>query len=167
MIREATAADLPTIRALQHCLTEPATDLFDALPHGVTLVSTTEPAELASSTAESGAQERPTTEPDARVPTAASTSIPVGYVHAFPGEPATVTELVVEPDHRREGRGRLLLASVLARLRREGCPAVTLTVATENEAAQRLYESLGFERDATLPGFYEGGGDAYRLRRPL
>ncbi|WP_435359460.1 GNAT family N-acetyltransferase [Haloarchaeobius sp. DFWS5] len=138
MIRPATSADLPAIRALQSCLTDPASDLFDDLPLGLTFVS---------------------------VPTDRDGSMPVGYVHAFTGNPAYVSELAVAPAHRREGHGRRLLSHVLTRLERDGYPTATLTVATDNDGARQLYASLGFVVDEELPGFYDSGQDALRLRR--
>lgn len=93
--------------------------------------------------------------------------VPVGYVHSFTGEVAHVAELVVAPAQRREGRGRRLFLAALARLRREGCRAAELVVATGNDGARALYEELGFEASETLPGYYDGGGDAVRYRLRL
>ncbi|WP_435346295.1 GNAT family N-acetyltransferase [Haloarchaeobius sp. HRN-SO-5] len=92
--------------------------------------------------------------------------VAVGYVHAVTGETAHLTELVVAPAYRRAGRGRRLLETLLSVLRGAGCRVVTLTVATENESAQALYEDAGFERVALLQGHYEDG-DAYRYSRTL
>ncbi|WP_435364699.1 GNAT family N-acetyltransferase [Haloarchaeobius sp. DYHT-AS-18] len=136
VIRAAEPRDLPSIRALQTCLPEPASDLFTDLPPGVTLVS----------------------EADGLV---------VGYIHAFTGEPAYATELAVAPANRREGRGKRLFQSLFVHLRRAGCQAVTLTVQPENEGARDLYEELGFVVEERLPGYFEDGGDALRMRRPL
>lgn len=93
--------------------------------------------------------------------------VPVGYVHAFTGAVAHVAELVVAPARRREGRGRRLLLALLPRLRSRGCRAAELVVAAGNEPARSLYETLGFEPAATLPGYYEEGGDAVRYRLAL
>jgi ribosomal protein S18 acetylase RimI-like enzyme len=136
VIRDATTADRPVIRALQHCLTDPAPDLFDDLPPGVTLVTT------------------------------ADDDLPVGYLHAFTGSTAHVSELVVSPAHRREGRATALFQHLFVRLRRAGSRAVTLTVAPENAGARRLYDSLGFEEVARLPDHFEHGA-ALELRRQL
>ncbi|WP_439027283.1 GNAT family N-acetyltransferase [Haloarchaeobius sp. DT45] len=135
-IRTATARDLPTIRALQTCLHEPASDLFSDMPPGVTLVSEAD-------------------------------GVVVGYIHAFTGEPAFATELAVAPAHRREGRGRRLFQSLFVHLQRADCRAVTLTVQPENEGARGLYEDLGFVAEERLPGYFEDGGDALRMRRAL
>ncbi|AGP32099.1 GNAT family N-acetyltransferase [Sorangium cellulosum] len=52
---------------------------------------------------------------------------------------------VAEPA-RRLGAGALLLEAVIARLRALGAPRVVLHTATQNAAAQRLFERFGFRR---------------------
>ncbi|WP_437734928.1 N-acetyltransferase family protein [Sorangium sp. So ce1335] len=52
---------------------------------------------------------------------------------------------VAEPA-RRLGAGALLVEVVIARLRDLGAPRVVLTTATQNAAAQRLFERFGFRR---------------------
>ncbi|XXX78097.1 GNAT family N-acetyltransferase [Sorangium sp. So ce134] len=52
---------------------------------------------------------------------------------------------VAEPA-RRLGAGAMLLEDVLARLRALGAPRVVLHTATQNAAAQRLFERFGFRR---------------------
>ena len=84
----------------------------------------------------------------------------VGYLLWFPGEPVYAAELVVHPDHRREGRGRALFRALFDRL--EPGAEVVLRVAADNEGAQVLYEQLGFERVAVEPDAYEDGR-GYRM----
>ncbi|MEF8806562.1 GNAT family N-acetyltransferase [Natronomonas sp.] len=86
----------------------------------------------------------------------------VGYAIALPGEEATLSELVVAPEHRRAGHGEALVDAIA-----EATDAGRLVVTTpaENEAAAAFYESLGFEVDARLSGFYADGSDALRLVR--
>ncbi|MFB6101889.1 MAG: GNAT family N-acetyltransferase [Haloplanus sp.] len=80
---------------------------------------------------------------------------PVGYLLAVPGDDAVyIAELVVDPAHRREGRAKALLSACAARTDAE---RLTVTVAPENEAAQSLYRSCGFERVRRLPDFFEDG----------
>lgn len=89
---------------------------------------------------------------------------PVGYVLAVSGDDgAYVAELAVAADRRREGRGRLLLATLLDRLGDE--TAVSLTVEPDNEAARALYRELGFEETAHLPDFYGDGKPAIQMVR--
>lgn len=85
----------------------------------------------------------------------------VGYLLWLPGDPVYAAELVVAPDHRREGRGRALFRALFDRL--PTGTAVTLRVAAENEGARALYRALGFERVATEPDAYDSG-PGYRMR---
>jgi len=86
----------------------------------------------------------------------------VGYAIALPGRPATLSELVVAPDRRREGYGRALVASVAA-----ATDAGELAVTTPAGATgvRRFYDRLGFAPEERLPGFYADGSDALRLVR--
>jgi GNAT superfamily N-acetyltransferase len=70
---------------------------------------------------------------------------------------ARVTALVVRPEARRGGVGRLLMARAEALAAEEDCDGVELTsgLRPEREAAHRFYESLGYERTS------------YRFWRPL
>jgi ribosomal-protein-alanine N-acetyltransferase len=90
---------------------------------------------------------------------------PVGYLLAIPGDGTVyVAELVVAPDHRREGRARALL-SACADHANDANPSLTVTVAPDNESARALYEACGFEKVRRLPAFFEDGpGLLYRRR---
>lgn len=77
----------------------------------------------------------------------------VGYAYAglegpdwmtLRGPAGVIYDLVVDPERRHEGIGRLLLEQMLAALRERGAPRVLLSAATQNETAQRLFSSLGF-----------------------
>jgi ribosomal-protein-alanine N-acetyltransferase len=141
VIRDATPADAPALAQLQSFLPEPSPDLLEgALDTGAVT-----PATALVSVADAGARRRP-----------------VGYLLAVPGTAVYVAELVVAPDHRREGRARALLEACAARAGTDA--TLTVTVAPDNEAARSLYRACGFERDERLPGFFEGG-DAVRYRR--
>lgn len=136
MIRAARASDRPAIERLQRLLPEPAPELLDGPTGGELLVSTTP------------------------IPNS-GTDVPVGYLLWFPGQPVYAAEIAVARAHRREGRGRRLFRALFDRLP-EGT-AVELRVAAGNDAAQRLYRELGFERAERLPDSYESG-DGYRMR---
>ncbi|MFO7926643.1 MAG: GNAT family N-acetyltransferase [Halobacteriota archaeon] len=86
----------------------------------------------------------------------------IGYAVAFPGDPATLSELVVAPDVRREGYGRQLVESIVSATAAE---RTVVTTPIENREARRFYATLGFEREKTLVGFYADGTDALRLAR--
>lgn len=91
-----------------------------------------------------------------------------GYLVAFRNDEAGyVAELVVAPDYRREGRARRLLAVAFDRLRDEGCSRVRLAVHPDDEAAQRLYDSMGFEAVGREENFYADGSEARVLNREL
>lgn len=133
MIRPARTADADALAGLQSHLAAPAPQLLATYAAvGTCLVSV-------DGTGDTGADSR-------------SDAAPVGYVLAFGDRNAHVAELVVRPDHRREGRGRALLSALIAR--REPGARVTLAVAADNDPARSLYESTGFRRIDRRPGFY-------------
>lgn len=81
------------------------------------------------------------------------TDTPVGYLLAVVGDGAHVAELVVAPDHRREGRATRLLRTLLENV--DG--RVTVATTPDNDAAIELYRSLGFEVVERRPDYYESG----------
>lgn len=134
MIRPARAADAATLAALQSHLAAPSPQLLAThAAVGTCLVSVGDPRDA-----------------DTALPPGAS---PVGYVLAIGDTNAHIAELVVHPDHRREGRGRALLRGVVAR--RDPGTRVTITVAPDNDPARSLYESVGFRQVDRRPEFYE------------
>ena len=70
-----------------------------------------------------------------------------------------VRMLGVDPVHQGRGIGRALMDAVVAEARRLGRTRITLDTTEAMVAAQRLYESMGFERGEDL--VYE---DGFRLR---
>jgi ribosomal protein S18 acetylase RimI-like enzyme len=71
-------------------------------------------------------------------------------------------DVFVEPEQRRAGVGRELMAASLERARERGCARVQLDVNERNEAALALYRSLGFETGS--PRRWDGGRDLYFTR---
>lgn len=70
-----------------------------------------------------------------------------GYDYmALRGPAGVLHDIIVEPEYRGRGIGRMLLDATLAFLRTAGVPRVVLTTAEANVAAQHLYESVGFRR---------------------
>ena len=63
---------------------------------------------------------------------------------ALRGPAAVVHDLVVDPEHRRRGVGRMLLEATLRDLQSRRAPRVVLSTAIQNEPAQRLFTSVGF-----------------------
>lgn len=66
-----------------------------------------------------------------------------------------VTNVAVDRSFRRRGVAKLLLAEVLREGKKQGIEAFTLEVRAGNEAAIRLYETFGFQKDGFRKTFYE------------
>lgn len=70
-----------------------------------------------------------------------------GYDYLSLRGPAGVLhDLIVEPEYRGRGVGRLLLSAILSDLQLRGAPRVVLSTAERNTAAQRLFERMGFRK---------------------
>jgi ribosomal-protein-alanine N-acetyltransferase len=65
-----------------------------------------------------------------------------------------VMNLVVAPEHRRQGIATRLLASLFELTADDDRRGFTLEVRVSNEAAIELYESLGFRGQGTRRGYY-------------
>jgi ribosomal protein S18 acetylase RimI-like enzyme len=63
---------------------------------------------------------------------------------ALRGPAGVLHDLIVDPEHRGRGIGRLLLEAALAFLSSRGVPRVVLSTAERNEGAQRLFTRMGF-----------------------
>ena len=62
------------------------------------------------------------------------------------GPAGVLQDIVIDPAHRGQGIGRLLLDAVLAALDARGAPRVVLSTAEQNVPAQRLFARAGFRR---------------------
>lgn len=62
--------------------------------------------------------------------------------------------VAVSPKHRREGVGRALVTALCERAQSVPAAFLTLEVRPTNEAAVRLYESLGFAEIGRRKNFY-------------
>jgi ribosomal protein S18 acetylase RimI-like enzyme len=94
-------------------------------------------------------------DPDVAVLVADDDGDVIGYAYAasegydymaLRGPAGVLHDIIVGPEHRGRGVGRLLLEAALAFLRSRGVPRVVLSTAERNEAAQRLFERMGFRR---------------------
>jgi ribosomal protein S18 acetylase RimI-like enzyme len=65
---------------------------------------------------------------------------------ALRGPAGALYDVVVDPNRRRQGVGRMLVQAALGFLKERGAPRVVLSTATHNDEAQRLFESVGFRR---------------------
>jgi ribosomal protein S18 acetylase RimI-like enzyme len=79
----------------------------------------------------------------------------VGYAYAgkegndymaLRGPAGVLYDLVVDPDHRREGIGSRLMDAALLRLTELGAPRLVLFTADKNHAAQAMFAKAGFRR---------------------
>jgi ribosomal protein S18 acetylase RimI-like enzyme len=65
---------------------------------------------------------------------------------ALRGPAGVLYDIVVDPVHRKQGVGRMLLDATLDALKARGAPRVVLSTAERNLAAQRLFDRAGFRR---------------------
>jgi len=90
----------------------------------------------------------------------------VGYagLWVLPGpETATeahVTNIVVDPEHRRQGIASALMCHLGRVARAEGASAWTLEVRASATGAHALYRNFGFAPAGVRRGYYEHGEDA-------
>ena len=73
------------------------------------------------------------------------------YCNNLKTRQAFITSVLVAPEHRATGLGRALVTAALDRCRERGFTTCQLEVRSDNTAALKLYQSLGFapvsERD--------------------
>ncbi len=84
-----------------------------------------------------------------------------GFDHEAGGGLATVTDLFVEPTHRRRGFARAALTFVATTCRALGILQLELQVETHNDAGRSLYASFGFRPHPRIPMFLPLSGDGY------
>jgi ribosomal protein S18 acetylase RimI-like enzyme len=79
----------------------------------------------------------------------------VGYTYAgvegndymaLRGPAGVLYDIVVDPAHREQGIGRMLLDATLDALKARGVPRVVLSTAEGNTTAQHLFARAGFRR---------------------
>lgn len=94
-------------------------------------------------------------EPDAIVLVAERDGEVLGYTYAglegpdymvLRGPAGVLHDILVDPAHRGQGIGRLLLEAALKALEARGAPRVVLSTADRNEGAQRMFAAAGFRR---------------------
>ena len=73
-------------------------------------------------------------------------SVMVGY----DGHRGWVNYLAVDPEHRSEGCGELLMSEVECRLAKMGCPKINLQIRSTNEQAIGFYRHLGYVVDEVV-----------------
>jgi ribosomal protein S18 acetylase RimI-like enzyme len=74
------------------------------------------------------------------------TAAPVAWALAVrDGRHVGIFDVVVSPQHRRQGHGRALMQALLQWAQGDGATSAYLQVTGSNAAARSLYASLGFE----------------------
>ncbi|QNL19852.1 ribosomal protein S18-alanine N-acetyltransferase [Hyphobacterium sp. CCMP332] len=80
---------------------------------------------------------------------------------------AEVLTLATDPDRRRAGIGRSLLAEALTEARHAGAKTAFLEVSDQNAAAISLYQSAGFVQGGRRRAYYPDGSDALVMEKTL
>jgi ribosomal protein S18 acetylase RimI-like enzyme len=93
--------------------------------------------------------------PDAAIFVAEENADVIGYAYVavesydymmLRGPAGILHDLIVDPEYRRAGVGRLLLDAALVYVQSRGLSQLVLSSAERNEAAQRFFASMGFRR---------------------
>lgn len=78
---------------------------------------------------------------------------------------ARIYSLVVDAELRGQGLARALVEAAEAEAAARGFIGMSLEVRADNPQAQAFYAHLGYTQTGALPGFYEDGADAIRMRK--
>ncbi len=79
------------------------------------------------------------------------------------GDRASISLLAVDSRSRGVGVGTSLLTALRQACVMEGISTIQLEVRTTNKSAIEFYIHHGFSVSESLPGFYNDGGDGYRM----
>lgn len=144
IVRRATKSDLPRLGILGSLLVEVHHD-FD--PLRFLEARTRTPVDYAAFL------DTQLSNPDIAVLVADVNGDVLGYTYAgiegydymaLRGPAGAIYDIIVDPEYRGRGIGRLLLRAALDFLKARRAPRVVLSTASQNEAAQRLFTSMGF-----------------------
>jgi ribosomal-protein-alanine N-acetyltransferase len=94
----------------------------------------------------------------------------VGYAAVLvvaAGVEADVLTVGVLPEYLRQGIATQFMAELEKWSISKQAPAMMLEVGTENTAAIKLYEELGYQKISTREGYYGPGLDAFVMRKEL
>jgi len=72
---------------------------------------------------------------------------------------AHITNIAVRPGYRRMGIARSMMNILLDEAVQRGIDSISLEVRESNEAAQRLYEGIGFVKVGRRKGYYTDTGE--------
>ncbi|MBR9833672.1 MAG: ribosomal protein S18-alanine N-acetyltransferase [Alphaproteobacteria bacterium] len=88
-------------------------------------------------------------------------SVPAGFIIIQQvADEAEVLTLAIDPQFHRHGLARKLLLQAVRQLLGQGVTRLVLDVASDNDAAIGLYESLGFTQDGLRKAYYSRPGQA-------
>jgi ribosomal-protein-alanine N-acetyltransferase len=89
-----------------------------------------------------------------------------GYVisRIIPGI-GDLASMAIHPAYRRLGVGQALLQATERRVKEYGVNEINLEVRQTNLAGLAFWQKMGFIPFGALPGFYEDGEDAIRMRK--
>lgn len=65
----------------------------------------------------------------------------------YEGHRGWINYLAVSPAHRRKGLGIRIMKATEERILAMGCPKINLQIRTDNPAAVKFYESIGYNTD--------------------
>ena len=80
---------------------------------------------------------------------------------------ARLYSLAVDPSCRRRGLGAMLLTAAEEAARSRGAGAMRLELREDNGPAANLYQWSGYRTIKRISRYYEDGGGALRLEKPL
>ncbi len=75
----------------------------------------------------------------------------LSFVSALTGLRAWIDDLVVDPDHRRQGIGRSLVEAAIQRASRRGVTHLFIDTSRGNPDAREFYRACGFREDGIAP----------------
>jgi ribosomal-protein-alanine N-acetyltransferase len=90
-----------------------------------------------------------------------------GAMCAAPGGDTDVLTIAVDPDYRLRGIARHMLTSLIDWAYTKNSPTIFLEVEKNNQPAQALYISEGFEIISIRPDYYGAGLDALVMSKVL
>ncbi len=98
-----------------------------------------------------------------------SGGIMVGFAIGLvePDHTGHVTTVGVAPEHRRRQLAKRLMLQVEEGFRQRNVRLVRLEVRSQNTAAQKVYENLGYTVTQRLPKYYSNGGDGLLMLKSL
>lgn len=93
----------------------------------------------------------------------------IGFIIGLiePDHTGHITTICVAPEHRRRRVAREMMRRAEENFRRRAVRTVRLEVRASNEAAQRLYQELGYNIVQRLPQYYSNGGDGLLMVKSI